>query len=56
MVVLSFSGKVLLTILEWMLKIVYGIFRLILEVAKLFLMLLNLVLRIFFTFVGAGKM
>lgn len=35
------------TILKWILKIVLGILRLVLEVAKIFLLLLNLVFRVF---------
>ena len=54
MTVLSGIGNVLLTILKWMLKIILGILRLILEVAKIFLLPLNLVLRLFLAFVGAG--
>ena len=42
MAVLSGIGTVLLTILKWILKIVLGILRLVLEVAKIFLLLLNL--------------
>ena len=54
MAVLSGIGNVLLTILKWILKIVLGILRLVLEVAKIFLLLLNLVFRVFMAFVGAG--
>ena len=43
MAVISGIGNVLLTILKWILKIVLGILRLVLEVAKIFLLLLNLV-------------
>ena len=54
MAVISGIGNVLLTILKWILKIVLGILRLVLEVAKIFLLLLNLVFREFMAFVGAG--
>ena len=54
MAVISGSGNVLRTILKWILKIVLGMLRLVLEVAKIFLLLLNLVLRVFLAFVGAG--
>ena len=54
MAVISGIGNVLLTILKWTLKIVLGILRLVLEVAKIFLLLLNLVFRVFIAFVGAG--
>ena len=54
MMVLSGMGIVLLTVLKWMLKIVLGILRLVLEVAKIFLLVLNLVFRVFMAFVGAG--
>lgn len=54
MIVLSGIGNVLLTILKWMLKIVLGIFSIVLEVAKIFLLLLNLVFRVFMAFLGAG--
>lgn len=54
MAVLSGVGTVLLTILKWILKIMSGILRLVLGVAKIFLLLLNLVFRVFMTFVGAG--
>lgn len=39
MVVISGIGNVLLTMLKWILKIVLGILRLVLEVAKIFLLL-----------------
>ena len=54
MAVISGIGNVLLTMLKWILKIVLGILRLVLEVAKIFLLLLNLVFRVFMVFVGAG--
>lgn len=54
MMVLSGMGIVLLTVLKWMLKIVLGILSLILELAKIFLLVLNLVFRVFMAFVGAG--
>ena len=54
MMVLSGMGNVLLTVLKWMLKIVLGILSLILELAKIFLLVLNLVFRVFMAFVGAG--
>ena len=54
MMVLSGMGNVLLTVLKWMLKIVLGILCLILELAKIFLLVLNLVFRVFMAFVGAG--
>lgn len=40
--------------IEMDIKIVLGILRLVLEVAKIFLLLLNLVFRVFMAFVGAG--
>ena len=54
MMVLSGMGIVLLTVLKWMLKIVLGILSLILELAKIFLLVLNLVFRVFMAFLGAG--
>ena len=54
MMVLSGMGNVLLTVLKWMIKIVLGILSLILELAKIFLLVLNLVFRVFMAFVGAG--
>ena len=54
MMVLSGMGIVLLTVLKWMLKIVLGILSLILELAKIFLLVLNLVFRVFMAYVGAG--
>ena len=54
MMVLSGMGIVLLTVLKWMIKIVLGILSLILELAKIFLLVLNLVFRVFMAFVGAG--
>ena len=54
MAALSGIGNVLLIILKWTLKIVLGMLRLVLEAAKIFLLLLNLVFRVFMAFVGAG--
>ena len=53
-IVLRKTGVVLLTILKWILKIVLGMLRLVLQAAKIFLLLLNLVFRVFMAFVGAG--
>lgn len=52
--VLSGIGNVLLTIIKWILKVVLFVLRAVLEIAKVFLLLLNLVFRIFMAFVGAG--
>ena len=54
MAVLCGVGTVLLTILKWILKIVLVILRLVKEEKKIFLLLLNLVFRVFMAFVGAG--
>lgn len=54
MAVLSGIGHVLFTILKWILKIVLEMLRLVLEMAKIFLLLLNLIFRVFMAFVGAG--
>lgn len=54
MAVLSGIGNVLFIILKWILKIVLGMLRLVLEMAKIFLLLLNLIFRVFMAFVGAG--
>lgn len=54
MAALSGIGNVLLIILKWILKIVLGMLRLVLEMAKIFLLLLNLIFRVFMAFVGAG--
>jgi hypothetical protein len=52
-----FSGIriVLLTILKWIGLIILGAVRLILELAKVILLLFGLVARIFFAFVRMGK-
>lgn len=54
MAALSGIGNVLLIILKWILKIVLGMLGLVLEMAKIFLLLLNLIFRVFMAFVGAG--
>ena len=54
MAVISSIGNVFLTILKWILKIELGMLRLVLEVAIIFLLLLDLVFRVFMAFVGAG--
>jgi len=47
-------GAVLLTILKWIAMIILGALRLCLELAKVTLLLLSLVARIFLVFVRVG--
>lgn len=54
MLILSAIGNVLLTIMKWILTIALGICSLMLELIKIFLLLLNMVFRVFMAFAGAG--
>jgi hypothetical protein len=52
--IFSGIGIVLLTILKWIGLIILGAVRLILELAKVILLLFGLVVRIFLAFVRVG--
>lgn len=52
--VLRKTGVVLLTILKWILQAVLAVLKLVLGTAKLFLLLLALVMRIVLTMVGVS--
>nr|WP_294485229.1 hypothetical protein [uncultured Anaerosporobacter sp.] len=52
--IFSGIGIVLLTLLKWIGLIILGAARLILELAKVFLLLFGLVARIFLAFVRVG--
>ena len=53
-IVLRKTGVVLLTILKWILHAVLVALKLVLGIAKLFLLLLALVMRIVLTMVGVS--
>ena len=53
-IVLRKTGVVLLTILKWILQAVLAVLKLVLGTAKLFLLLLALVMRIVLTMVGVS--
>ena len=53
--VLSGIGNVLLTIVKWILKVILFALKAVLEVAKIFLLLLNLVFRIFMASTTSGR-
>ncbi len=53
-IVLRKTGVVLLTILKWILQAVLVALKLVLGIAKLFLLLLALVMRIMLTMVGVS--
>ena len=48
------TGVVLLTILKWILQAVLAALKLVLGIAKLFLLLLALVMRIVLTMIGVS--
>lgn len=52
--ILCGTGNVLLILLQWLLKAVSVLFRLVLEAAKIFLLIFSLILRIFMVFVNTG--
>lgn len=52
--ILSGIGIILLTIFKWIGLIILGAVRLILELAKVILLLFGLVARVFLAFVRAG--
>ena len=52
--VLRKTGVVLLTILKWILQAVLVALKLVLGIAKLFLLLLSLVMRIVLTMIGVS--
>ena len=52
--VLRKTGVVLLTILEWILQAALVALKLVLGIAKLFLLLLSLVMRIVLTMIGVS--
>lgn len=54
-IVLRKTGVVLLTILKWILQAVLAALKLVLGMAKLFLLLLALVMRIILTMVGVSS-
>lgn len=53
-IVLRKTGVVLLTILKWILQAVLAALKLVLGIAKLFLLLLALVMRIMLTMAGVS--
>lgn len=53
-IVLRKTGVVLLTILKWILQAVLVALKLVLGIAKLFLLLLDLVMRIVLTMAGVS--
>ena len=54
MIIFSGIGVVLITLLKWMGMIILGALRLILELAKIILLMFGLVARVFLVFVRAG--
>lgn len=52
--IFSGIGIVLLTIFKWIGLIILGVVRLVLELAKVILLLFGLIARIFFAFVRVG--
>jgi hypothetical protein len=54
MIILSAIGNGIITAIKWILKILLGMLRLVLELAKVFLLLLGLIGRIFLAFVRAA--
>ena len=53
-IVLRKTGVVLLTILKWILQAALVALKLVLGIAKLFLLLLSLVMRIVLTMIGVS--
>ena len=47
-------GTVILTILKWIARIILGALKLVLELAKIILLLFGMVARVFFAFVRMG--
>ncbi len=47
-------GKVILTILKWIARIILGALKLVLELAKIILLLFGMVARVFLAFVRMG--
>jgi hypothetical protein len=54
MMILSAIGNGIITVIKWILKILLGMLQLVLELAKVFLLLLGLIGRVFLAFVRAG--
>jgi hypothetical protein len=54
MMILSTIGNGIITVIKWILKILLGMLQLVLELAKVFLLLLGLIGRVFLAFVRAG--
>jgi hypothetical protein len=54
MMILSAIGNGIITVIKWILKILLGMLQLVLELAKVILLLFGLVARIFLAFVRAG--
>ena len=54
MMILSAVGNGIITVFKWILKILLGILSLVLELAKVILLLFGLVARVFLAFVRAG--
>lgn len=47
-------GTVILTILKWIVRIILGALKLVLELAKIILLLFGMVARVFLAFVRMG--
>jgi hypothetical protein len=54
MMILSAIGNGIITVIKWILKILLGMLQLVLELAKVILLLFGLVARLFLAFVRAG--
>jgi hypothetical protein len=54
MMILSAVGNGIITVIKWILKIMLGMLRMVLELAKVILLLFGLVARLFLAFVRAG--
>lgn len=52
--IMGAMGTVILTILKWIAKIILGALKLVLELARIILLLFGLVARIFLSFVRMG--
>jgi hypothetical protein len=56
MIILSAIGNGIITAIKWILKILLGMLQLVLEFAKVILLLFGLVARIFLAFVRAATL
>jgi len=52
--IISGLGVGLLIIIKWIVKIIFGVLRLFLELVKVLFLLFTLIVRIFLAFVRAG--